>query len=105
MPIPVPKPERKQKRREALRERRRVYGVARASYLKRNRVCAVCQRTPSVEVHHKLGRDGDRLLDEQYWLAVCHPCHQVLHNNPAWAYTMGYLLRRNAQEGGDEDAG
>jgi hypothetical protein len=58
-------------------------------------VCQVCDTDASVEVHHKAGRVGGLLLNEDHWLAVCRYCHNRLHRYVAWAYEKGYLESRH----------
>lgn len=58
--------------------------------------CKVCNQVPATQIHHKKGRDNDRLLDAFYFLAVCQTCHTRIHNNPAWARDNGYLIDRLA---------
>lgn len=33
------------------------------------------------EVHHSRGRIGRLLLDRRFWIAVCIPCHDWIHDN------------------------
>lgn len=47
------------------------------------------------QVHHRKGRDGQRLTEIQYLLAVCHPCHEYIHANPSESYERGWMVRRN----------
>lgn len=48
----------------------------------------------SVEIHHKRGRTGLMLLNEEFWLAVSRNGHNFIHNNPKEAYERGFMLRR-----------
>lgn len=64
--------------------------------------CEVCEDSPATSLHHKRGRDGSRLIDEEEFMGVCDPCHGRIHANPAWAYEQGFLLSRNATEGGSD---
>lgn len=45
----------------------------------------------SEEIHHVNHREGKRLLDTKYFLAVCRTHHAFIHNNPAWARAQGLL--------------
>lgn len=77
------------KRKAQLREYREV----RRNFIKSNPVCEVCQRRRTWDIHHKAGRVGKRLLDQFYWLAVCRPCHDRIHDEPRWARETGFLIR------------
>ena len=44
------------------------------------------------EIHHKNSRNGDRLNDEDYWLAVSRPGHQWIHSFPKKARLLGWLI-------------
>jgi hypothetical protein len=54
--------------------------------------CAVwgCQH-PSEQVHHKAKR-GKHFLNINTWMAVCAMHHRFIHDNPAEAKKIGYLL-------------
>lgn len=75
---------RKRSRQEA------SYAKQRAAWLKGRR-CEVCGEQ-ATEIHHKAGRDGDRLTDESQWMAVNRVCHRAIHEHPKWAREMGYLI-------------
>ena len=34
---------------------------------------------PATQIHHIRGRNGSRLNDDRYWLALCNDCHQWIH--------------------------
>jgi hypothetical protein len=68
------------------------YRQARRVYLAHNWACKVCKRAAATQVHHKNRRNGDRLNDERYWLAVCGQCHNEIHDKPTWAKEKGFLL-------------
>ena len=60
-------------------------------------ICEVCGGLGD-QVHHK-ARRGKNLCAIHTFLAVCGPCHQKIHDNPAWAKKNGYLtheFNRNA---------
>lgn len=50
----------------------------------------------ATEVHHMRGREGERLLDQDYWLPGCRPCHSYVTVNPTEAYELGLSVHRNA---------
>ncbi len=74
-----------------------AYSVLRLQYLKMFQHCKVsstdCTFT-STQVHHKNGRGKDSVLDTTTWLPVCHNCHRLIEENPAWAYEFGYSTKR-----------
>jgi hypothetical protein len=53
------------------------------------------------QVHHKQGRSGDRMLDLDKMVGICHNCHEFIGRNPALAYDRGWMLRRVVRENGD----
>jgi hypothetical protein len=63
--------------------------------LPENETCKVCGSEQSTECHHKKGREGNRLLDERYWLPVCRSCHSFITEDSAEAIRQGYSLPRN----------
>ena len=71
-----------------------IYRKVRDKYLKEHPMCEVkdCDK-PSSHIHHMNGRNGATLYDDNYFMAVgicCHP--KRIHENPAWARAMGYLV-------------
>src|SRR5688500_16368690 len=50
-------------------------------------------RADSAHVHEKLTRArGGDILDEDNVMAVCPRHHRIIHDEPAWATSMGYLV-------------
>lgn len=47
------------------------------------------------QVHHKQGRLGDRMLDLDKMVGICHNCHDFIGRNPALAYDRGWMMKRN----------
>lgn len=58
-----------------------------------NKICPVTGQQTN-QVHHKKGRIGDLLLDQEFWLAVSPDGHDKIENNPIWAKEKGYSLNR-----------
>lgn len=88
---------------EKRKEQNDEYSVMRREFLADKTHCECCgepvgQRDPEefLTVHHKKGRTNDLLLEHQYWLAVCIPCHNHITEDSAWAIKEGYSLPRNA---------
>jgi hypothetical protein len=79
------------------------YREERLEFLLKNPVCQVrdCENC-SMDVHHKKKRNGKRLRNQKYWMAVCRGCHTYIGAHPEWAYEEGYLLRVNRVEIGLE---
>lgn len=71
------------------------YSKLRKEYLALYPVCEVeeCQ-VPSTEVHHQRGKEGDRLLDTNYFMAVCREHHQYYTTNSAEAFEKGISIKR-----------
>lgn len=72
-----------------------LYAIVRQTMLDVEMKCAICHEAKATEIHHRKGRDGARLIDTRYMLAVCRPCHYGIHENPAHALNMGWLLLRS----------
>jgi hypothetical protein len=52
--------------------------------------CLRC-RKPATELHHGRGRLGELLMNQEYWIPLCAPCHRWVHDNPAAARNLGLL--------------
>jgi hypothetical protein len=77
----------------------REYKQNRLKYFENNPFCEAratqnCGFKAS-EIHHRQGRNGDRLNDTAFFMAVCRSCHNYIHNNPAESYLKGWLIRKN----------
>jgi len=75
----------------------RTYSKIRKEFLEENPYCQA--RIPectiqATQVHHKAGREGDRLNDTSRFLAVCDSCHKWIELNPLKAKEQGYSLSR-----------
>lgn len=68
------------------------YSVLRKQFLQEHPICQVCLSEESNQIHHMNHREGRRLNDQNYWLAVGPDCHRQIHDRPAWAKEKGYLL-------------
>jgi len=75
---PQPKPEKRQKSK-----RKRIKPVS-DKRKKQNAEYAT-------EVHHANGRRGKRLIDTDYFVAVCRTCHRWIHDNPKEAKQNGWF--------------
>ena len=89
---------------EKRKEQNDVYSIMREKFLNSKKRCECCgeaveNRDPTkfLEVHHMKGRTNELLLDRQYWLAVCSPCHRHITDDSAWAIKEGYSLPRNGK--------
>lgn len=54
---------------------------------------------PVTDVHHLAGRGGPDPHRLDNLLGCCRAHHGLIHANPAWAYAMGYLVRRHGAGG------
>ncbi len=52
--------------------------------------CEVCG-CPATDIHHKAKR-GKNLYNMETFMATCRLCHNKIHDNPAWARELGYLI-------------
>jgi len=48
----------------------------------------------ATEIHHIRGRVGSLLTDKNFFLAVSAEAHRKIHENPAYSYEKGYMLKR-----------
>lgn len=67
-----------------------TYYVLRTNYLEAHPLCELCPNK-SKDIHHKAGR-GIHLNDVSLFQALCRPCHDYIHQHPAWARAHHYLL-------------
>lgn len=75
-------------------EERTQYSLKRTKFLWNHPTCEVCGSGAATDIHHKAGTENDLLLEQQYWLAVCRPCHILITEDSAWAIKEGYSLPR-----------
>ena len=70
-----------------------TYLLARKVFLmeEENKYCPV-NGSLATEIHHTNGRENERLLDREYWLAVSREGHQWIHANPIEAREKGWLI-------------
>lgn len=76
------------------------YAICKLDYLKQNPKCECCERAKATQIHHIIGREGKRLLDKEWFAAVCMSCHNRIEQNRAWAAEHGFLVSRSAKNGG-----
>jgi hypothetical protein len=84
---------------DARAKRNTAYLIANKAFLmeEENQFCPVMglifnKTVRTTEVHHTNGRENNRLLDRNYWLAVSREGHQWIHNNPKKAREQGWLI-------------
>ena len=80
-------------------KRNSAYLIANKAYLSEdaNKFCPVMslmfsKTVPATEVHHTNGRENERLLNREDWLAVSREGHQWIHLNPKLARAKGWLI-------------
>jgi hypothetical protein len=74
-----------------------AYSALRLQYLKMFPNCQVVSTDctyVATQIHHKMGRAKDHMLDTTTWLSICHSCHEKVELNPEWAYEKGYSIKR-----------
>jgi len=73
----------------------KVYRSLKKFVLKARPYCEMgdCPLRRATQIHHMKGREGARLNDTRYWLAVCAQCHDWIHAHPKEARRIGVLLR------------
>lgn len=50
---------------------------------------------PTNDVHHKMGCEGELLLDQRYWLPVCRACHDWIEDHGRAARELGFVLDKD----------
>jgi len=75
------------KRAKQLREYKKI----RETYLRLNPNCEICKRA-ATEIHHKSGRNGERLNDISKFMAICRTCHTWVHNNPQQSRNKNWII-------------
>jgi len=70
-----------------------AYLLARKIFLMEddNKYCPV-NGSLATEIHHTNGRENERLLDREYWLAVSREGHIWIHEHPEEARENGWLI-------------
>lgn len=69
-----------------------VYSLLKKQFLKDNPKCLVTGK-PSTQIHHINHREGERLNDTRYWMAVSQEGHDYIHANPKESYEKGWLIK------------
>ena len=74
-------------------KQKKAYLLAREVFLMEdcNKYCPVTGK-PATEIHHTYGKENERLLDREYWLAVSREGHVYIHTNPIEAREKGWLI-------------
>lgn len=72
-------------------EQNRAYKKVRDQFMESNPFCERCGNF-STDNHHKNGRNGERLLDVDYFMSVCRSCHIYIHENPKESREKGWLI-------------
>lgn len=85
----------------------RIYTERRKAFLIANPLCEACTYdrihrcminrsdmtgSRADQIHHKDGREGDLLLDESKWMAICGLHHDFIHQHPNEARKRGWLV-------------
>lgn len=88
-PYQIPKISKKRQKQN------REYLQARREYLSKNPICGVkgCSKE-AVEIHHKAGRENERLVDSSNFLGVCSSHHRMIELAPEWAKENEYSTSR-----------
>lgn len=91
-PAKASKPKRKGIRRMSAKKARELkeYTRLRAEFMAARPVCERCEKRASTECHHKAKR-GINYLVVETWAALCHKCHQWIHENQGTARASGWL--------------
>ena len=92
------KPIRARSKKRASQEAK--YAKERLKFLDKNDLCQArllgCSYH-ATDIHHKEGREGELLLLQSKWLAVCRECHETIEMNPNMAKELDLSLSRLAK--------
>jgi len=69
-----------------------VYNKVRKIYLEQNPFCECGCGSLATEIHHKNGRENERLVNVDFFMAVARFCHTEIHLNPKNSRELGYLI-------------
>jgi hypothetical protein len=75
------------------KKQKAAYMVLRESFLKAHPYCAVFPHLKSNQIHHTNHREGERLNDTRFWLAVSDEGHKYIHAHPSESYEKGWLIK------------
>ena len=76
---------------QSRRKKNDQYSKAKKEYFNSvNSTCEICGME-ATDIHHKNKR-GKNLSNINTFMAVCRPCHNKIHDNPAWARENNYLI-------------
>jgi len=70
-----------------------AYTILRRLFLEQNPKCEVYPNLNATEIHHKMKRNGERLLDSTLWMAVSREGHLYIHANPKESYEKEWLIK------------
>lgn len=68
-----------------------TYKLISKAFKLENPFCNVCGNLAS-DIHHKNGREGDRLNDTRFFMSICRDCHTWLHEHPKVSRENGWLM-------------
>ena len=71
----------------------REYKKIRVEFLEANPLCERCGGIATT-VHHKKGRMGELIINTEYFLPACMPCHEWIETHPGEAKEKGYSISR-----------
>jgi len=69
------------------------YKKIRVVFLDANPLCERCGGIATT-IHHKKGRIGELIINTEYFLPACMPCHDWIETHPEEAKEKGYSLNR-----------
>lgn len=74
----------------------KIHSQLRREFLEKHPFCEVMQQVfkktyMATDIHHMRGRFGNRLNDQEHWLAVSRTGHDWIRDNPKEAERRGFL--------------
>ena len=71
------------------------YRPKRDKYMEEHPICEAPDcNNPSTELHHGIGRENERLLMQEHWVALCHLCHRKYTDDSKQAIEIGVSKSR-----------
>ena len=78
-------------------DRRSKYAKSKKEYMSNRKFPDSCERCgdtvgiKNLDLHHKAGRSGDFMHDQDFFAALCRTCHNQVHEYPKESREAGWL--------------
>ncbi|MGZ5302518.1 MAG: hypothetical protein ACXWDO_00250 [Bacteroidia bacterium] len=80
----------------------KLYEAKKAIFFASHKKCEInspeCNKDAPLHVHHTNGRENERLLNVDYWMAACDYCNSYIESHDEWARENGFKLSKFAPQ-------